>query len=120
MFGVTDVFLCENTGNQNMSVSFELLFYFGRVIGTCAVFYVFFLYRMLGAGDIKLMAVCVGILGVRDGGLMIFYGLLSALAVFCIRRKVWKHGLLMMRGSKIRLAPYLLAGYAVLMLGGYS
>lgn len=27
-----------------------------RVIGTCAVFYTLFLCRMLGAGDIKLMA----------------------------------------------------------------
>ena len=34
-----------------------------RVIGTCAVFYTLFLCRMLGAGDIKLMALCTGLLG---------------------------------------------------------
>ena len=32
-----------------------------RVIGTCAVFYTLFLCRMLGAGDIKLMALCTDV-----------------------------------------------------------
>lgn len=50
------------------------------VIGTCAVFYVFFLCRMLGAGDIKLMAICSGILGPWDGCLVIFLGLFLAAA----------------------------------------
>lgn len=48
------------------------------VIGTCAAFYVLFLCRMLGAGDIKLMAVCSGILGPWDGCLVIFLGLFLA------------------------------------------
>lgn len=39
-----------------------------RVIGTCAVFYTLFLCRMLGAGDIKLMALCTGLLGMGPGG----------------------------------------------------
>ncbi|MBQ7796811.1 MAG: hypothetical protein IJ374_09670 [Lachnospiraceae bacterium] len=91
----------------------ELLGFFGRVVGTCAVFYVFFLCRMLGAGDIKLMAVCVGILGVERGGCMIFCGMVLALLVACVRMKIWRHGVLCLRGLKMRLAPYLLAGYCV-------
>ena len=46
-----------------------------RVIGTCAVFYTLFLCRMLGAGDIKLMALCTGLLGMGPGLLVIFTGL---------------------------------------------
>lgn len=46
-----------------------------RVFGICAVFYVLFLCRMLGAGDIKLMALCVGFLGFGDGLFVLFLGL---------------------------------------------
>lgn len=49
-----------------------------RVIGTCAVFYTLFLCRMLGAGDIKLMALCTGLLGMGPGLLVIFTGLFLA------------------------------------------
>lgn len=52
--------------------------FFVHAAGTCAVFYIFFLYRMLGAGDIKLMALCVGILGITDGAFVLFLGFLSA------------------------------------------
>ena len=45
-----------------------------RVIGTCAVFYTLFLCRMLGAGDIKLMALCTGLLGMGPGLLRAFSG----------------------------------------------
>ena len=49
-----------------------------RVIGTCAAFYTLFLCRMLGAGDIKLMALCTGLLGMGPGLLVIFTGLFLA------------------------------------------
>ena len=49
-----------------------------RVVGTCAVFYALFLCRMLGAGDIKLMALCTGLLGMGPGLRVIFSGLLLA------------------------------------------
>ena len=84
-----------------------------RVIGTCAAFYPFFLCRMLGAGDIKLIAVCAGILGIQRTGLMIFCGMMLALFVACIRGKVWKHGLLLMKNQELRLAPYLFAGFCL-------
>lgn len=38
-----------------------------RFAGTCAVFYLFFLCRMIGAGDIKLMGLIVGFSGLWDG-----------------------------------------------------
>ena len=61
--------------------------FFIHMTGTCAVFYIFFLYRMLGAGDIKLMALCVGILGITDGCFVLFLGFLCASA-----EAVWRHG----------------------------
>lgn len=97
----------------------EILTFFARVIGTCAVLYVFFLCRMLGAGDIKLMAVCVGILGAYDGGWMIFCGLLVALAREMWIARGWRDGYSEFRGRKVRLAPYLLCGYGLWLLYGW-
>ena len=82
------------------------------VIGTCAVLYVFFLCRMLGAGDIKLMAVCMGILGFSDGLTVIFIGF--ALAFLHALMKAKKNGVF--RGQKLRLAPYLFMGYCVYLI----
>ena len=64
-----------------------------RFVGTCAVFYPFFLCRTIGAGDIKLMGVVTGFLGVWDGMLVIGLGMVFAAAaaskgaelrVFCV------------------------------------
>lgn len=110
------------------------------VIGTCAAFYILFLCRMLGAGDIKVMALCVGVLGIGDGLMVIFLGLMFA-AVHGARRLgkqgiLWeKMGRLMefalvsgrdgkLRAysgredaeSLLRLGPYLWAGYCVYLL----
>lgn len=93
---------------------FEGFYFLGRVFGTCAVFYILFLCRVLGAGDIKLMAVCVGFLGIERGAQMIVGGLLSALVVESFRANAWKCGYLGLRGIRIRLAPYLFLGYCLL------
>lgn len=61
-----------------------------RVIGTCAVFYTLFLCRMLGAGDIKLMALCTGLLGMGPGLLVIFTGLF--LAALRAAGMIWQQG----------------------------
>lgn len=61
-----------------------------RFVGTCAVFYPFFLCRTIGAGDIKLMGVITGFLGVWDGVLVIGLGMVfAAVAASCrmIRRE---------------------------------
>lgn len=96
----------------------ESLGFSARVVGTCAVLYIFFLCRMLGAGDIKLMAVCVGVLGVRNGVIVIFCGLLAALARELWTVKVWRDGYWGLRGRKVKLAPYLFGGYCVWLLFG--
>ena len=98
---------------ETFEFGFELLRFFGHVFGTCAVFYVLFLYRMLGAGDIKLLAISVGLLGIQQGAEMIVCGFLAALIVESIRANVWKCGYLGLMGTKIRLAPYLFIGFCL-------
>ena len=103
-----------------------LLEYLILFIGTCAALYPFFLCRMLGAGDIKLMALCLAELGIDGGIRMIFCGLLL---VFL--HGLWKgflSGKMEFRGTllqerfeqfrrqPVRLAGYLLAGYLVYLV----
>ena len=113
LFGLLEI-LSASKGRNDLL--WPLLGFWGRTIGTCAVFYGFFLCRMLGAGDIKLMAVCVGILGIWRGGVLIFLGMMLSLLASIVRGRVWKHGWLMIRGMKGRLAPYLLGGYLAMMM----
>ena len=87
-----------------------------RIIGTCAVLYGFFLCRMLGAGDVKLMALCVGILGVWDGLLMIFCGLILAFLWVLWKGRPWKYGYRCLFGVQVRLAPWLFLGYCLMNL----
>ena len=68
-------------------------------LGTCAVFYTLFLCRMLGAGDIKLMALCTGLLGMGPGLLVIFTGLF--LAALRAAGMIWQQGSLWMRMERI-------------------
>ena len=107
-----------------------------RVIGTCAVFYTLFLCRMLGAGDIKLMALCTGLLGMGPG---LFLAALRAAGM------IWQQGSLWMRMERIgtfiirsgregklleypgredkrnilRLGPWLFLGYCIWLAGRY-
>ena len=82
------------------------------VIGTCAVLYPLFLCRMLGAGDIKLLAVCMGILGFYGGLCMILCGFLLALL-----HGVWKSICFgRFRGQAVHLAGYLFVGYTIYLV----
>ncbi|MCI9569629.1 MAG: prepilin peptidase [Lachnospiraceae bacterium] len=115
----------------------ETVFYTGRIAGTCALFYGLFLCRAMGAGDIKLMAVCTGFLGFWDGLFVIFLGLVLAggkAAWTAIRsrglREQWTgfflYAVCMMQSRsvtaypqsqnpehEIRLGPYLFGGYCL-------
>ena len=94
----------------------ELILFLGRVVGSCAALYGFFLSRKLGAGDIKLMAVCVGILGVWDGICVIFGGCLLVLCEAFFRGYFSYFsciGKVSVRGQEVRLAPYLFGGYCL-------
>ena len=95
---------------QNLSI------FLGHVFGTCAVLYVLFLWNVLGAGDIKLMAVSVGVLGVDRGVRMLLCGLLLAFFVESVLANVWKCGYLGFTGIKVRLAPYLFFGFCLFAL----
>lgn len=114
--------------------------FFIHMTGTCAVFYIFFLYRMLGAGDIKLMALCVGILGITDGSFVLFLGFLcasaealwrlgkrgilwsrlSGLAAFVIQsgrdRKIREYPGRTDPCGSLRLGPHLFLGYCAFLL----
>ncbi len=98
--------------------------YLGRIIGTCVVLYGFFHYRLLGAGDIKLMALCVGVLGIDRGLLVIFCGLLAVLAFEWWKESrriglpVWEIRYVCLKGRAVRLAPYLFGSYAAWLLCG--
>ena len=54
---------------------------------------------MLGAGDIKLMALCTGLLGMGPGLLVIFTGLF--LAALRAAGMIWQQGSLWMRMERI-------------------
>lgn len=97
---------------------------------------------MLGAGDIKLMAVCVGFLGLCDGVFVIFLGLglgafraafvlvkeeilwerLNRLGQFVIQSglngKLTEYPGRREAGSLLKLGPYLFFGYCLFMLMG--
>ena len=114
-----------------------------RVIGTCAVFYTLFLCRMLGAGDIKLMALCTGLLGMGPGLLVIFTGLflaaLRAAGMICQQGSLWMRmeriGTFIIRSGRegklleypgredkrniLRLGPWLFLGYCIWLAGRY-
>jgi Flp pilus assembly protein protease CpaA len=78
-----------------------------------ALFLLFPLYRLrlLGAGDIKLLAVTSGFFPPAGSVRILFYGLLFASlpAVFLLGRK---------RHARIPLAPFFLSGYAFFMAAG--
>ena len=107
--GIMKIWMVHETSD----LSFELLCFLGHVFGTCAVFYILFLCRVLGAGDIKLLAICIGFLGIEAGAQMIACGLLLALIVESVRANVWKCGYPGLRGIRIKLAPYLFLGYCL-------
>lgn len=54
-----------------------LWFYLSFVLTIC-VFFFLFLFRMTGAGDIKLFGLIIGYLGFRDGSLVILLGLAAS------------------------------------------
>jgi len=110
--GVTEIWARQEV----LEIPYDLVCYFGRVLGTCALLYIFFLCRVLGAGDIKLMAVSIGFLGIERGMQMIVCGLLLAFIVESLRTDRWKCGYLGLKGVKVKLAPYLFFGYCLFAL----
>ena len=117
-----------------------LILFFGSAVFPVLLFSILYYFRMIGAGDIKLMGVVTGFLGVWDGVLVIGLGMVFA-AVAASYRMI-KQGTVWFRleraarfavetGIKgrlteypgyfekeglLRLGPYLFAGYCLFML----
>ena len=71
-----------------------------RFAGTCAVFYLFFLCRMIGAGDIKLMGLIVGFSGLWDGIFILGLGFVTAAVSAACR--MTRQGTVWLRLERIR------------------
>ncbi len=54
--------------------AWPLIFYGARLLTVVAVWFPLFRLRMIGAGDVKLMALIVGFLGFKNGASVILYG----------------------------------------------
>lgn len=115
--------------------------FFLRMAGTCAVLYPFFVCRVIGAGDIKLMGLCIGYLGARDGLYMIFLGMIPAAFASAVKihregrlwermanltsfagkivreRKFTRYQIKYQKSDLIPLAPFLFIGYGIYLLG---
>ena len=67
----------------------RLLVFGGRILLAVIVLFPLFFFHMLGAGDVKWMALLCGALGFSSGVLVIFYGLAAAAvwSLFCLVRK---------------------------------
>lgn len=68
-----------------------LLLFLARLLFTAGALFPLFLFRMMGAGDIKVMAVTAGYLGVESGFETIFYGLAAAAAwslIYMLRKRI--------------------------------
>lgn len=82
-----------------------------RFLPVIFLLYPFYKMRLLGAGDVKLLAVTAGFFPPENFIRILFSGLLlaSVPAVFLLIRK---------QREKIPLAPFFLSGYALLMAAG--
>ena len=70
----------------------EVIYYLVRLIGVTVFFFPFFMVRVLGAGDVKLMAFMVGSLGFSEGIWAVGYGFVigavMALGKMCLQRSL--------------------------------
>lgn len=67
------------------------VWFFLRLLVAIAVFFPLFYVRMIGAGDIKLIALICGFLEFRDGSLSIVYGFLIGAAMALIKMLVQRN-----------------------------
>ena len=94
-------------GGNFLTAVLEVAGFLARLSAVCILFFPFFVCRMIGAGDIKLMGICVGALGIWDGIFAVFAGLLLAAAA-----SAWK----MYKDGSFRERLYIVSG----ITGGMS
>lgn len=97
--------LQTETGAQGLKLCSHFLL---RGIGVIALFFPLYYCRMLGAGDIKLMAVICGFLGLLQGGTVIFTGFLIGAVLALIK--------LLIQRSLIQRLTYLYAYFRRMFL----
>ncbi len=61
---------------SDMNILTEPVFFLLRIVLVTALFFVLFLCRMIGAGDIKMAALICGYMGLQTGAIAIFSGFL--------------------------------------------
>lgn len=61
---------------SDMNILTEPIFFLLRIVLVTALFFVLFLCRMIGAGDIKMAALICGYMGLQTGAIAIFSGFL--------------------------------------------
>lgn len=79
---------------QFLSFGFKGILHFGTgFFCTFALLYMFFKIGALGAGDVKLLAVCVGTIGIKRGIFFLCFAFLAA-AVFSLQKMLTEHNLI--------------------------
>lgn len=81
--------LCILTAAQGDAVR-EALGYMLRMAAATAILFPLFLLRMMGAGDIKMMAVMAGCLGISDGARAIGFGFIVGALLALVKMIVQK------------------------------
>lgn len=80
--------------SQFFNLGFTGILYFGTgFLSTFALLYVFFKIGALGAGDVKLLAVCVGTIGIKKGIIFLCFAFLAA-AVLSLLKMLTEHNLI--------------------------
>ena len=77
-FGIAGFIRGPSPGDGSGAVFTVIALCFIRTFFTVIIFFPLFLFRMMGAGDIKVMAVIAGYMGMDRGVEIIFYGLAAA------------------------------------------
>lgn len=90
-------FLCGGAvsyGGEILYGGWEPIVFVLRCLAVTVFLFPLFLFRMMGAGDVKLTALLAGVLGLRQGLTVIFFGLAAAAAwsvFYMARRRLFLH-----------------------------
>lgn len=90
-FGLAVFIRGPSSGYGGGETGAVFILFFVRILFTAGVFFPLFLLRMMGAGDIKVMAVTAGYMGMDRGFRIIFYGLAAAAArslIYMLRKRI--------------------------------
>lgn len=81
--------LCVLTAAKGQEV-WSILKYMARLGGVMVILFPLFMFRVMGAGDIKMMAVITGCLGVSSGAKVILFGFLIGAILALVKMLIQK------------------------------